>query len=428
MVKSMRRNVVLAIFAPNVFSSYNHHPIRTPETRQKKQLKSAPCSCPFCNTPKLNVRVPNKKTNMSKIAEREEDEQRTIEAKIRANTKTDSDVDSQDSALSSTPSQNSSFGSSLQKHKSLRKMSDDEAMLKIAVAADDAPSGSEDLFLSSVEERRRLEEEMKQQHLHPLARRMNREAEEASNARAAAAARAGVGSRGRLSRRIRDRSGLLGRSLRHERDWNQIVEAFETEGGEIESIDDLVVIEAAIMLSMEEAARQEAAAAAAAGRDSPQRDIISTNDQVRTGFPLLHALMARSNRDNSDEDGGDFSDDEETRGTTHFPSISTARRGGRSRGLAGDSTDLLMRGLSEEEQVAMAIAMSLRETEEESSRNNTDRDDDGNVASSAPSSEENATVGSSEILGSENTNPSLPIVVDDEESNHIDAGAGTSEE
>jgi len=121
--------------------------------------------------------------NLSKIAEREEEEQRIIEAKIRANlhaqtmpthfsreTNSLSEEISQDINLDKNPT---TFG------QSLCRMTSQGG--KVVV--------KEGIFVASVEERQQIEDEMKQQHRHPLVRQLQEEAEAASNARAAAYAR-----------------------------------------------------------------------------------------------------------------------------------------------------------------------------------------------------------------------------------------------
>ena len=53
------------------------------------------------------------------------------------------------------------------------------------------------------------------------------------------------------------RRRILGSSQRPDRDWDAIINAYERGVGEVQSLDDLVVLEAVIILSKEEQARTE---------------------------------------------------------------------------------------------------------------------------------------------------------------------------
>lgn len=335
--------------------------------------------CPFCNDGRLVVQVPSGDVNLLKIAEREEEEQRTIEAKIRASLMLEkvgastaavavrSDTDETGSTCSANE-----FGASLQKHSSLHKGSGDT---KLSCAS--RGSGDECLvapLLVSVEERGKLEEEMRLQHRHPLARRMQQEAEQARIARAAAAAALGQNSASsRLTRRLRSRLGS-----RH-RDWHQIVESFESEE-EYQTLDDLVVIEAAILLSMEEAARREGRVEEQANFNGDRTVEYQINDgsiaqQMNSEFSLLQSVLSRRSTHSEDENVAGNEDEEHSLSSERAaaslsaPIISRRRGGGRrmrlGRSVARDTAGLLMRGVSEEEQLAMAIVLSLRESEEQ---------------------------------------------------------------
>ena len=154
-----------------------------------------------------------------------------------------------------------------------------------------------DSFAMTPEERRLLEDEMRAQHSHPLTRRLEAEAEERriineqeyllrtstsiNNAGRSSAHNINNNisntnpffyippssrSRRSLRRTSHNNSSICRGGERHHyqpqtprRDWNQIVEAFERGGhGEVNSLDDLVVLEAAMILSMEEENRRRA--------------------------------------------------------------------------------------------------------------------------------------------------------------------------
>jgi len=93
-----------------------------------------------------------------------------------------------------------------------------------------------------------LKEDMTKQIYHPLARQV---AEETS----VVSASLPQGSRGRESLDSNVRRRTLGSSRRPDRDWSETINAYERGGREAQSLDDLVVLKTAIILSMAEQAR-----------------------------------------------------------------------------------------------------------------------------------------------------------------------------
>jgi len=123
-------------------------------------------------------------------------------------------------------------------------------------------------------------------------------------------------------------------------DWDRSIEALER--GEIHSIDDLLVIEAAILLSMEESARRR-------GSDSASD---SSHESI-DAFPFLNALMSQNRaQDIVDDDSDDLSSENRT----------SRRRRRRRRGR--NASGLPLSAMTEDEQVAIAIALSLRDAEQ----------------------------------------------------------------
>jgi hypothetical protein len=164
------------------------------------KVAQAGCDCPFCNAPRVMVKMSSNQANLSKIAEREEEEQRIIEAKIRASLEVKDNISKDGISPLVAPDDNNAdrrFGQSL---------------TRLASFKGETEQG---VLVASVDERKQLEDEMKQQHQHPLVRRIQEEAEEASNARAAAYARSmsdGQSRRTRLGRYSAGRSSLFQRS------------------------------------------------------------------------------------------------------------------------------------------------------------------------------------------------------------------------
>lgn len=337
---------------------------------QVRPQKEKNCACPFCNNAKLLVTVA-KQMDEEAVKERHADEQRVIEATIRARADTFESLPS-DSGSSEPGSPTPGFGSSLQQNSRVQMMrarseslsstdpdaamSDDEMMLALAV---------------SENERRALEEEMRQQHTHPLARQVEQEAEErrienernyyrsnsarVNEARAADLLRRGMGTSGR-----RNRSGRT-ISVRGSRNWNDIVDAFERGGGgEVQSLDDLVVLEAALVLSMEEESRRRS-------QGNNEGGGFDAAQHAREGFPLVERFLSRRDSRNTDESEGSRSSadlSETIQGLARRMSNSRARRQfGRtlSNPMVGDPG---LRYISEAEQIEMAIALSLQQAQE----------------------------------------------------------------
>lgn len=416
------------------------------QIRPPKEKSSA---CPFCNNPKLTVSVA-KQMHAGDVQKREEEEQKVIEATIHARAKgTDIEGSPRTSLTSSTPISTpppsspgpGGFGSSLERQTSNRLRTRSSSADSDTLSQYSSHSNTSDLssLAMTPEERRSLEQEMKAQHSHPLARRMQEEAEErrsqnerefhrtnTNRIRQRQAAGEALlrsrglmgGRRGQFGRMASDSRLLPGAGLEgvaggssgsrpSGRNWNQIVEAFEMSGrgGEVQSLDDLVVIEAAILLSMEEEAARRRAAATEAGDDgeatAAEGGGFDAAQHARAGFPLLNSLLSRrSGEANNADENNDSAmlssspssparrpDPPETsdpvsrlsvmnsaRAETDRAAIAAAaaraRTGRRSRflrsGRAASTTQIetagmLMQGISEEEQVAMAIALSLRE-------------------------------------------------------------------
>ena len=166
-----------------------------PPNRKHNSGNSKSCDCPFCNSPELHVQVSAQDRNVLKNAERDEEEQKILEAKIR------SEFEERQKSLAADGSSPSEFGQFLlDHHSSARKLTSDS-------------SGSDfsNPCIATVEDRAAIEEEMKHQHLHPLVRRIQEEAEEASNARAQEYILSNRGRRGRVRERYAEaaRSSIL---------------------------------------------------------------------------------------------------------------------------------------------------------------------------------------------------------------------------
>jgi len=408
---------------------------------QVRPQKEKSPHCPFCNHNRVTV-VVAKKMDGEAIMQREEEEQRVIEAKVRAQNHVRTDNGEQDgckhvegeqtrtteNSSSSNPSpmstcqkagSSSVFGSSLEKHEGVARQRA-RTYSNLSDSHDKIPENEAvQSFAMTPDERRSLEEEMRAQHSHPLSLRLEAEADERRvqnerdyyrthggrllemRSRAMSAAR-----RGRMhqNRTVSDSIFSAEPSGSRRRDWNQIVDAFERGGnGEVSSIDDIVVLEAAMILSMEEESRRRVE-----GRPRDESSTtgngtasFNTSRHANEGFPLLRSLLAGRTTTNQDGDDADV-DTPSSDSSEQVQSVSRhlySRRRSRntvlrsyrnaSMNTALDTASLLMRGVSEEDQVAMAIAASLQDHQEPDnpSENEGNEEASTNIANSISSTE-----------------------------------------
>jgi len=210
----------------------------------------------------------------------------------------------------------------------------------------------------TTEERKRLEDDMRAQHFHPLVLGLEAEAQERrlENDRAY---RNSIDNTNNLNvvsgtRRMRSRGG------ESTRDWHQLSNFFERG----DSLDDMVALEAAIMFSM--------------GEDRPTLSL-STNEEDNNNnnnneaarnssherFSLLRSLLTGQLDSSSTAGARNLNSSRRGRSQPIRSSLggfsATRHRGMGGMGSAAlDNAALMMRGISEDEQISMAIAASLQ--------------------------------------------------------------------
>jgi len=319
------------------FSTITHIPftgtecylqIRTP----KKEKNTA---CPFCNCPKLVTSV-QKSMDEDAIAKREEEEQRVIESIIRNRA---AQVNGEmPSSPSSESDEQSNFGSSLEQYNRSRTFSNSST-----VASEASSDGSrtpvkqtndDNALLSlamSPDARLQLEEEMAAQLSHETHQRMESEAEEERMRHVEEWSRSDSGVRSRMREaRIAELTNLLERMTSDTRERGQdlagIFSALESGrgGNRGAALENLMRLEAAFLNATGEERTQQ----------SFQRGLSERfgSTERQNGFSLSsprRIVRAMPRRGVS---------------TTHM-----------------ETAEMLMRGISEEEQLAMAISMSMAE-------------------------------------------------------------------
>lgn len=420
------------------------------------------------------------------IAKRDEDEQRVIEATIRNRANSIQGGDpaaptstptSQESGLDSSNTEHSvdsggdAFGSSLENYNRSRAYSNTSyeggegtggthAHAPIPVDEDNASALLASLAMSP-EERREIESEMRAQLSHPTHRRIQDEAEEArmQHQQEWISSEAGTRQRVRESRMV-ELARLLhraedggeftagmglrdgGTATRRTSDISDLVRSLETSGLRAGGsagrgrIDDLVRLEAAIFLSMEDDARTRGESAQRSRRGTGRRFASARN---------LGEDGLRSDNEGDSNSGNEADLREESEGLGNRLTVGRgsesrrrlvsgrgpiSRRAGRGLGNRGvsathlDTAELLMRGISEDDQLAMAIALSMRDNGQPNgeSSNRSSQNAEGESSSSALTSqaeEGNAEGAANEIEGEGGTDDEEEVVfmrADDESS------------
>ncbi|CAB9500239.1 May negatively regulate the SNF1 kinase (By similarity) [Seminavis robusta] len=360
---------------------------------QVRPQKAKSPSCPFCNHSKFSVTVAQA-MNAEAMLLREETEQRVIEAKIREQQSQQNSNSPNGDNKAGGAAEKNSFGSSLEQNERIATLRARSSSL--SDQQENFESIPEDVlresFAMTPEERRMLEDEMRAQHSHPLSLRLEAEAEERRIQNEQEFLRNNP-THAFLEQQRRYRSArasgsrTTGGAEPPRRNWNQIVEAFERGGhGEVNSLDDLVVLEAAMILSMEEEGRRRGSNSAAPDGAAEPFD---ANRHANEGFPLVRSIL-------SGRQSGTATRDEDQIQNLANSIYNSRRRSGRNSLLraaygagnnnntnnanapnnnnntanapnnnqldtAMDTAGLLMRGISEDDQIAMAIAASLQE-------------------------------------------------------------------
>ncbi len=319
--------------------------------------------------------------NQSDAAKRDEEEQRVIEATIRARANSESQTACSDGSSGTREN----FGTRLNEElKRSRRLSSADLDTDEALTIDN--------MTMTVDERRELENKMKSQLSHPLMREMQRNAEMESQRHMmehAERRRDHVrNSRDSLERfieraRIREHGlNLFSGAIRHDEDGRP-------------SMDDLYLLEAALFLSArEDSMRRRRNDGSRTGLRHRNRDsaflqaLISGRRGGRDIDELLHAARrgADNNSDGNDDDGGESNDDQ-----------------GRFNRFGLSPANIMLAGLSEDSQIEMAIQMSLREAEQqeqeqEQQENQEENENDDTGVDGTTSNENNGEVQNSVIV------------------------------
>lgn len=380
--------------------------------------------CPYCNSAKLQVAI-------ATVPEESQNDGDDVKISARKDSHESTTACSDTSVQEQAP-ETGGFGSYLAQNERVALM----RARSSSMASDHSGSAKQEdigveeiaAFAMTAEERSALEAEMRAQKSHPLAQRLEQEEAERrlrneqeyyrSQSRQLQELRARreqlvqtLGQR-RSQRSVRepilvlDPSGATRSSSSSGQDrnnWDRLLEAFEN-GRSQQSLDDLVVLEAAIMLSMQE---QEANRRDNENEGDGQEDGDAAGNSGLLGF-------ARSSRARPDDNN-----------LNSLLRSLQSRRARRDRPYRHaseatlDTAALLMRGISEEEQIAMAIAASLSDQNAATAASN---DGEGNNEENEQDTAETEATADGEAVGdvAESTPSSEEVPVDEALSTSID--------
>ena len=392
---------------------------------QVRPQKEKAGTCPFCNAPKVSVKVAKMMTG-SQVKQREAEEQRIIEAQLEArktgltgesghssndgsNTRgsttfggTGSDSGGEDAPTTPQPYNRSEqtmqsstapntpntpplrpgeYGAAIERYRSRTES---------FASSDGVPSdaGSGGTLTLTPTQRSQIHAQLQSQNDHPLARQMAQEAQRRrednemeyyrTNSARLIERYEEYQRRAQQSRAMADRMLLQAHGIPTRGDAGfgggggarsggpgaTTILAPRNGGGSGDRLDS-AVIEAALMMSMEEEAERQRRREAGEGGDAAENNGGGNNAAGGTQPPSLAALLTSS----SARAGAG------TSGSRRRMLRARSGRGPTSThiGTAG----MLMQGISEEDQVAMAIALSLRETENAQNDGSNDGEGDG---------------------------------------------------
>jgi len=375
---------------------------------QVRPQKEKDSTCPFCSSEKFSVTIAKKKninsfslvpgTLPSSSSLTTTSLSTTSSSTLGSNTgninssitvnnkkKTTASV-----APNTPPAKACRFGSELEKDESFKKFKKRSESFA-STEGSSTPKKDKEIIESiamTTEERQRLEEEMKAQHYHPLVLKIEAEAQERrmQNDRAYRYRRSTGGNiEAASNRRLRLRGGSA-------RNWDQLANFLEGE-----EINDMTALEQVIMLhSIGEGER------GSGGNDNSSNGNINSNDddddsnnsnlEQQEGFPLFRSLLT----------GQLDINDGRAVGSSTAAGRSWTRNWQQRHPFMGSNigaslnvslnTASLM-GLSEEEQISMAIAASMRDQEQQSARNDSDDTNEDENVNNAITDEESSDAG-----------------------------------
>jgi len=348
------------------------------QVRPQKEKQS---TCPFCNSEDFSVVMVKKKEPDSQVECPSETSTSLSDSSSSSITSSSASLKKK-SAASVAPhtpkpkAKTTGFGSELEKDERFQRM----RKRSESFASSDGtrtPKRDEEMIQSiamTPEERQRLEEEMKAQHFHPLVLRLESEAQE----RRLENDRAYQSTASARNQQTFDTSTSRGyhmsRRARERRNWDQLASFFD----QGEDMDDMSTLETAILYSrLRDESNSEGGGSSNNNSDREQMD----------GIPLLRTLLTGQldGNEGSSRSGRSLNLRSSRRQRNQLMRSGLGSFGMRNRGMgdvALETASMMMRGISEEEQISMAIAASMRDQETAESDEGNDEEESSEVDSS----------------------------------------------
>jgi len=346
---------------------------------QVRPQKEKDAACPFCNCEGYSVVLKKKKLDVPAMCYSETTSS-ISDSSGYSSTISDGNLKKSPVPVASrTPkaeTKTTGFGSELEKDERFKRLK--ERSESFASSDGTSMPKKEQEIIQSIamteKDRQQLEEEMKAQHNHPLVLRLEAEAQERrlENDRAYQSSNASSSST--------SRNQHIARRARLSRNWDQL-SRFLDQG---EETDDITALETAILFSRmaEEVQGEESNGHHPAGRNTSNNGTRNAGDREMEGFTMLRSLLTGQLDSNSERTSSNRSfnvrSGRRQRNNimrSSFGSLSLRHRG--MGDVALDTANMMMRGISETEQISMAIAASMRDQEVAQSDEDDDSESDG---------------------------------------------------
>jgi len=356
---------------------------------QVRPQKEKDPTCPFCNCEGYSVVCKKKNSDIPSVCHSEtassySDSSGDVSGSSKVNSKKKSPA----SAAPHTPkakAKTTGFGSELEKGERFKKLKERSE----SFASSDGtctPKKEQDIIHSiamSEDDRKKLEEEMKAQHNHPLVLQLEAEAQERrlENDRAYQSSNSSSWRSHHSNGSSTSRNQHISRRARATRNWDQLAR-FLDQG---EEDDDIAALETAILFTrMAEEVQTEASDG---NRTAGNRN---DSDRELEGFAMLRSLLTGQLDSNNERvsSGRSLSMRSGRRQRnlmrSSFGSLSLRHRG--MGDVAIDTASMMMHGISEEEQISMAIAASMQDQEHAQSDEEDDNESNGSIGTGVTSS------------------------------------------
>jgi len=376
------------------------------QVRPQKEKQS---TCPFCNCDDFSVVLKKKtKSDVERVAMCTSESTKSLSDSSGCSSTNSNGNSKKKSVASVAPdTPKTGFGSELEKDERFKRMKERSESFHSSDGRS-TPKKEKEIIQSiamTANERQRLEEEMKAQHNHPLVLQLEAEEQERrlEHDRAYQSTHPSINA-------STGRGYHIARRTRATRNWDQFTMFFDPR----EELDEMSALETAILYSRLAAAGEQAEASEEQRSAETNNGARNRNMEQMEGFPLLRSLLTGQLDSTTESASSGRSSNLRTSRRQRNPlmrsglgGLSMRPRGGMGN-VALETASMMIQGISEEEQIAMAIAASMQDQQTVPSDDNDDEnddndgdndsdDDDDNDDDADDDNESNESEGSSEV-------------------------------